>query len=106
MKKLITEQFVIDIIKSGANTIEICENCLLTPLAKDRINSAGIKIVKKKNDEKENQDILPDNNKIAIGGDHTGFEVKEILNCLEPITGTITNSELLDKIFEDFCIGK
>lgn len=79
MKKLITEQFVIDAIKSGANTIEICENCLLTPLAIDRIKSSKIQIVKKKNNENVKEDILPENNRIAIGGDHTGFEIKEVL---------------------------
>lgn len=79
MKKLITEQYVIDIIKSGANSIEVCENCLLTPLAMDRIKSSKIQIVKKKNDGNIKEDILADNNKIAIGGDHTGFEIKEIL---------------------------
>lgn len=79
MKRLITEQFVIDALKSGSNTIEVCENCLITPLAMDRIKSSGIHIVKKKNDETAQEDALPDTNKIAIGGDHTGFEIKEIL---------------------------
>lgn len=79
MKKLITEQFVIDTIKSGANSIELCENCLVTPLAMDRIRSAGVKIVKIKSGEVKSEDVLPDINKIAIGGDHTGYDVKEIL---------------------------
>ena len=45
MKKVITEQFIIEIIKSGTNTVEIDEDTLITPLAQDRINSAGVKIV-------------------------------------------------------------
>ncbi|KAB2838340.1 MAG: ribose 5-phosphate isomerase B [Melioribacteraceae bacterium] len=45
----------------------------------DRIKSSKIQIVKKKKDENEKEDILPDNNRIAIGGDHTGYEIKEVL---------------------------
>ena len=79
MKKLITEQFVIDTIKSGSNAIEVCHNCLITPLAMDKIKSSGLQIVKKKSDDSGHEDILPDTNRIAIGGDHTGFEIKETL---------------------------
>ena len=79
MKKLITEQFVIDTLKNGTNSIEICENCLITPLAMDRIKSSGIQIVKKKDEGNLTEENLPVTNKIAIGGDHTGYEIKEIL---------------------------
>ena len=79
MKKLIIEQFVIDSIKSGSSTIEICENCLITPLAMDRIKSSGLKIIRKNISEYIPGDTIINKNKIAIGGDHTGFEIKEIL---------------------------
>ena len=79
MKKLITEQFVIDAVKNGLSVIEICENCLITPLALDRIKTSKLQVIKKKKDESITEDIFPDINKIAIGGDHTGFEIKDVL---------------------------
>lgn len=81
MKKLITEQYILDLIKSGKLEIEIDENTIFTPLAKDRINDSKIRIVKTKIVEKieiSNQ-VEIKKNIIAIGSDHTGFEVKEIL---------------------------
>jgi len=84
MKKLITEQYVIDTLKTGAKILEICDKCLITPLAMDKIRSSGIQIVRSNNSENLKEDIVVNNNvvnnnKIAIGSDHTGFEVKEML---------------------------
>jgi tRNA modification GTPase len=34
------------------------------------------------------------------------FDVKSVVDCLGEITGKVTNQEVLESIFSDFCIGK
>ena len=41
-----------------------------------------------------------------ISGELLSIDIKEALNHLGEITGEITNEQLLDSIFRDFCIGK
>ena len=33
-------------------------------------------------------------------------ELREAIKCIGMITGSITNEDVLDVIFRDFCIGK
>ena len=44
--------------------------------------------------------------KSNISGELLAMDIKEALDCLGEITGQITNEDLLDSIFKDFCIGK
>ena len=82
-KKLITEKDINNIIFKGKRKLEINGNELFTPAAKDKINEAGIELVK----SLDNSNIyLNQNNgpffkykKLAIGSDHTGFSIKTIL---------------------------
>jgi ribose 5-phosphate isomerase B len=77
MKKLITEDDIKKVIKSGANEILIENGSVLTPLAIDRIRNAGLKIIK----DPLSVSITTANSqiKIAIGADHTGVKLKKII---------------------------
>lgn len=75
MKKVITENDILSLIKAGAGEIHLKKNQILTPLALDRIKYANLKIVYD-NDETIKSKIV---NKIIIGSDHTGIKVKKIL---------------------------
>ncbi|MCF8260241.1 MAG: ribose 5-phosphate isomerase B [Melioribacteraceae bacterium] len=80
MKKLITEKDVQAIINDGKAEIVVRSDSVLTPLAKDRIKSAGLTILesdehllRRHASDQTEQKIFY---KAAIGGDHTGFEIK------------------------------
>ncbi|MBT8384003.1 MAG: ribose 5-phosphate isomerase B [Ignavibacteria bacterium] len=81
MKKLITEEDVKAIEKQGSNVLIKTENCIVTPLALDRIRQSKIIIVEKSSsDINQTQNAnLPTIKRIAIGSDHTGFKVKNFL---------------------------
>jgi ribose 5-phosphate isomerase B len=81
MKKVITESEVLKLIKEGKKELILSQEYILTPLAKDRIYHSGIKIVQD-SEKKIDHGIIKSfskNSKIAIGSDHTGFKVKELL---------------------------
>jgi ribose 5-phosphate isomerase B len=85
MKNLITETDVAKLKKEGSNILLIGNNDILTPLAKDKAKSLGLKIIKKdpaSKIESESGEITHSskNKKIAIGSDHTGFRIKNILS--------------------------
>ncbi len=85
MKKLVTENDVVSIYKSGIRAIPLDDNVILTPSAKDKIKSLGMSITKKLGSEKidpvENPLIQQDvTSKAAIGSDHTGFRMKNYIS--------------------------
>ncbi len=77
MKKLITEDDVKRIIKSGATEMIVEKGSVLTPLAQDRIRSSGIKILEESSSDSTGN--LNVKKKIIIGSDHTGVKQKKIL---------------------------
>ncbi len=77
MKKLVTEDDVKRILKSGATEIAIEKNSVLTPLAKDRIRSSGIQVVEGNSSDAANNPNIK--KKIVIGSDHTGVRQKKVL---------------------------
>lgn len=85
MKKLITENDVKAIAKQGSNVILKNNDCIITPLALDRIRSNKMVILERNTlSPEQNQPQPPDGNqnaikRIAIGGDHTGFRIKNQL---------------------------
>ncbi len=79
MKKLITESDIIKIEKSGKIDLPVDGNEIFTPLALDRVRNSKIKIVKMTAEKESASDQLPDSNQIAIGCDHTGFDLKIIM---------------------------
>lgn len=85
MKKLITELDVLKLYQSGVKIIPVGENEILTPLAKDRIKDLGLKIVTKEEASRINnaENFLNTSvrlKKAVIGGDHTGFKIKNLLS--------------------------
>jgi len=85
MKKVITESEIIKFYKDGARTFPLGDDDLLTPLAKDKLKELKIKLVKKV-PALEIEAAVKDpvkskrTNKISIGGDHTGFKIKNIIS--------------------------
>jgi len=84
MKKLITEPDIIKFSKEGGEILPIGPEDLLTPGAKDRIKDLGIKIISKEEAEQisaNDQGIIKTliSKSVAIGGDHTGFKLKNII---------------------------
>ncbi len=82
MKKLITEDEILKISKEGQREIFVDSNTILTPSAIDRARSLNINIVEKsQNSQPTNNSVQNEEVKtIAIGSDHTGFEVKKIVS--------------------------
>jgi len=83
MKKLITEEDIIQLHKEGRTDIIVEANTIITPSALDRIKSSKMKIVEANSEQARTEDKRLTQNKeiktIAIGSDHTGFDMKEIL---------------------------
>jgi ribose 5-phosphate isomerase B len=82
MKKLITEEDVKKIIKEGGSVVVKSKDCIITPLALDLIRAKKLTIVEKEIPSSVQQithSKNPDKKKIAIGSDHTGFKLKNIL---------------------------
>lgn len=81
MKKVITETDIVRIFQSGITLVTIDENVILTPAAKDKILHLKMKIVNNDfHDENVNESkTWLINNTVAIGSDHTGYQLKEIL---------------------------
>lgn len=99
MKKLLTEAEILKFHKQGNTILAIGVNDILTPSAKDRIKTLGIKVITKEEAEKikaeENRIVSSDTwKRCAIGGDHTGFKVKNILTKI-----------LIDKKYEVIDVG-
>jgi ribose 5-phosphate isomerase B len=85
MKKLITESEIIKFSKDGAGTFPLGDDDLLTPLAMDKLRELKLKVVKKKpavEIEGTTKDPVKSklSNKVSVGGDHTGFKIKNVVS--------------------------
>ncbi|MBI1936902.1 MAG: ribose 5-phosphate isomerase B [Ignavibacteriales bacterium] len=76
MKKAVTEDEIVKLIKNGASEVHLTKDDILTPLAIDRIRSAGLQIIRGGNSA---QTFSSQSKKIVIGSDHTGVKAKKIL---------------------------
>ena len=81
MKKLITEEEILQLIKSGKTDLPVDKDTIITPAALDRIRASKIKIVDINLIDNTKDNINQSNvvNSIAIGCDHTGYDTKLIL---------------------------
>ena len=80
MNKLITEEDVAKAIKRGSMVIVAEKGSIITPLALDMIRSKKLTIIEKEiHDYSSSSSVKFPFKKIAIGSDHTGFKVKNIL---------------------------
>jgi ribose 5-phosphate isomerase B len=84
MKKLFTERDIYKAAQGEDKIILISKDDILTPSAKDKIKELGLTIIDKDEAEKisgtQNLSKTVDLNKVAIGSDHTGFKLKNILS--------------------------
>lgn len=86
MKKIITEAEVLAKFKNGDKILAVGEKDIVTPLAKDKIKELGITLVKKVVGDKIEYTssgevtAIPKKNVVALGGDHTGYTVKNLLS--------------------------
>lgn len=74
-QKLITEDDIKKMLKSGLREIVIEKGTVLTPLAIDRIRHSGLNIVSSSSSYIDSNV----NVKICIGSDHTGVKMKKLL---------------------------
>jgi ribose 5-phosphate isomerase B len=84
MKKLITENDILDLEKKGTKVLYKTKDTIITPLALDRIRISKFTIIEKENSPPESFTIVNTHpgslgKKIIIGSDHTGFRLKNIL---------------------------
>ena len=79
MKKLITEEDVRKVLKTGSKVVVTGSNAIITPLARDLIRSKNLAVIEKKfDDDSAGRKNFPFK-KIAVGSDHTGFKTKNSL---------------------------
>ncbi len=76
MKKLITENDIIQAARAGNNKLYVEGEYLITPLAKDAMRDYKVEITLKAIEEEINSEPLK---RISIGSDHTGFALKKKL---------------------------
>lgn len=81
MKKIITEEVILSLVKQGRKVLQLEKNDIITPLALDSIRDNGIKIeLKKASSEKIKTSVsVKEWKTIAVGGDHTGLTMKSIV---------------------------
>ncbi len=87
MKKLISEQAVIDASKRGEKTLIVDEHVIVTDAARDRAKQLGVRIQKKAEEKTSTTPSAGASSaqsrqslgSIAIGSDHGGFQLKELL---------------------------
>jgi len=85
MKKLYTEDDILELSRKGDSVIYVTGNEMFTPLALDKAKELNITLKKKANTS--NNEVSTPNiskassiKKIALGSDHTGFETKKIIS--------------------------
>jgi ribose 5-phosphate isomerase B len=78
MRKVISNNTVDDVYRSGKLFIEVGPDDILTPLAQDRIKELGM-VVKTAGTNPGNNDKL---NIVGLGCDHTGYKLKIIIKEL------------------------
>jgi ribose 5-phosphate isomerase B len=84
MKKVITERDILELEKQGIKVLIKTQDTIITPLALDRIRFSKFTIVEKEISQSEITHPSGNGNstlgkRIIIGGDHTGFRLKNIL---------------------------
>jgi ribose 5-phosphate isomerase B len=81
MKKLITEQDVLELLKTGSHTLVIEKDSIFTPSAKDLIKKSGISLVSPQEISSDEAGSGFNNHgrilRCLIGSDHTGYALKK-----------------------------
>jgi ribose 5-phosphate isomerase B len=93
VKKVVTEREIIEFARSGGKIFPLAKGMLITPLAQDRIKSLGITVTTGEEAKSLRQNKKPDFSIIALGCDHTGFKVKQmIIKYLKEIGCTVNDT--------------
>lgn len=82
MKKVITENILRDVLRSGERKIKINKTDIITPLARDFIRTHKIELEINEESAQANSNSglsFSTPKKIVIGSDHTGFKLKQII---------------------------
>jgi ribose 5-phosphate isomerase B len=84
MKKVITERDILELEKQGIKVLIKTKDTIITPLALDRLRFSKFTFVEKEISQSEITHPSGNGNstsgkRIIIGGDHTGFKIKNIL---------------------------
>ncbi len=98
MKKLITESDIKKILSQGLKEVNVDDNTILTPSAKDLIIKEKLELKTVLPESRQVKSELPLIQTIAIGSDHTGYKAKvELIKFLQSkgyqILDVGTNSE-------------
>jgi ribose 5-phosphate isomerase B len=85
MKKLFTEKNILDIVRQGQKTVVASKNDIFTPSASDKIreHKLTVKYVDegKLPQEEAFEKFTPNDKKfVAVGSDHTGYQLKGIVS--------------------------
>ena len=102
---------IIDISAKNGNGVKKLLNTILSQIEKWQALTNSIIVINQrhfeslKNTMKSIQDVEK-GLKLNLSGELLSIDIKNCLHNLGEITGEITNDNLLDSIFKDFCIGK
>ncbi len=97
MKKVLTEYDIETTFKKGEKIIHILQGDIVTPLAKDRAKELNIKIEtassERLKDTKVTKEVQSSGwNKVFIGGDHTGFKIRNFISDILNAKGIEINN--------------
>ena len=102
---------IIDISAKNGNGVKKLLNTILSQINKWEDLTNSIIVINHRHFEslKKTMNSIQDVEKglkLNLSGELLSIDIKNCLNNLGEITGEITNDNLLDSIFKDFCIGK
>ena len=81
-RPLITEKHVTEALQAGRKTLAVTPKTLITPLAHDTAREHGLTFVNPQPEPAQPAAAQPQTHTVAIGSDHGGFGVKEMLKPL------------------------
>ena len=86
-KRLITESDIQKLLKKGESILALSKDDLVTPSAWDKIKEKKIKVIQKEStieieSSNNSTEVRSKMFKVAIGSDHTGFKLKNLLSKL------------------------
>ena len=102
---------IIDISAKNGDGVKTLLNTILSQITKWEELTNSIIVINHRHFEslKKTMNSIQDVEKglkLNLSGELLSIDIKNCLNNLGEITGEITNDNLLDSIFKDFCIGK
>lgn len=83
-KQLISEQSIVEAAKRGQRTLACAPDAIITAAARDKAQALGVKLIRETEEaaqtaRRDESEPKRDGEIIAIGSDHGGFQLKEII---------------------------